>query len=398
MGEDSLFTSWLQAGFEGSCMKFWDERRVDVLASTRHDARIAEDYGLIKGLGIRTAREAVRWHRIEQADGSYDWSSWLPMLRASVEQGVQVIWDLCHFGYPDHLDPWSDAFVERFAEYCRAAAQVFARESDAVPFWCPVNEISFWAYAGGDHGHFFPLGVGRGGEWKRQLVKLALAGIEAVRSVDPRARFVHSDPMMHCASADPDEQSAAEARRLSMYESWDMISGKTAPELGGSPDKLDIVGVNFYPNNEIRPDNDVVIGMGEMLYKPFHQMLVEVWERYGRPLTIAETCAEGVNGPGWLRYIMGEARAAHELGVPILGLCIYPIMDYPGWSNDRHCACGPIALDAVYDQRRIVPEMARALALEDRVMGIAGAPAGWRWTAAAAPAAAAARPRAEIEA
>ena len=26
------------------------------------------------------------------------------------------IWDMCHYGYPDDLDPFSDAFVERFSE------------------------------------------------------------------------------------------------------------------------------------------------------------------------------------------------------------------------------------------------------------------------------------------
>jgi hypothetical protein len=36
----------------------------------------------------------------------------------------------------------------------------------------------------------------------------------------------------------------------------------------------------------------------------------------------------------------GEARAAAAAGVPVEGLCLYPIIDYPGWGDDRHCYSG----------------------------------------------------------
>ena len=26
--------------------------------------------------------------------------------------------------------------------------------------------------------------------------------------------------------------------------------------------------------------------------------------------------------------------------IPILGVCLYPILDYPGWDDDRHCQSG----------------------------------------------------------
>jgi hypothetical protein len=29
------------------------------------------------------------------------------------------------------------------------------------------------------------------------------------------------------------------------------------------------------------------------------------------------------------------------------GVCVYPVMDYQGWDNDRHVPCGPIRRDAV---------------------------------------------------
>ena len=28
------------------------------------------------------------------------------------------------------------------------------------------------------------------------------------------------------------------------------------------------------------------------------------------------------------------------MGVPVAGVCLYPIVNFPGWSNDRHCENG----------------------------------------------------------
>ena len=39
-----------------------------------------------------------------------------------------------------------------FARFAGAAAQIVRDETDAVPFYCPVNEISFWAWSAGDAG------------------------------------------------------------------------------------------------------------------------------------------------------------------------------------------------------------------------------------------------------
>ena len=58
-------------------------------------------------LDLRTVRDGLRWHLIETPPGHYDWSSFLPMLRAATAAGVQVIWDLCHYGWPDDIDIWS---------------------------------------------------------------------------------------------------------------------------------------------------------------------------------------------------------------------------------------------------------------------------------------------------
>ena len=82
------------------------------------------------------------------------------MLRAATAAGVQVVWDLCHYGWPDDIDIWSPEFVDRFAAFAAAAARVVRDETDGVPFYSPVNEISYWAWAVATRGGSIPWAVG----------------------------------------------------------------------------------------------------------------------------------------------------------------------------------------------------------------------------------------------
>jgi hypothetical protein len=41
-----------------------------------------------------------------------------------------------------------------------------------------------------------------------------------------------------------------------------------------------------------------------------------------------------------LRYICREVQAAIQQGVPVQGICLYPILNHPGWDDDRHCHNG----------------------------------------------------------
>ena len=121
-----LFESYFLGGFECSTHRRRDGRRLDLIAATGHDRAVLLDYRAMLDHGIRTVRDGVRWHLIETAPGRYDWSSFLPMLRAAEEVGVQVVWDLCHYGWPDHLDIWRPAFIDGFA---RLRGPVPGRES-----------------------------------------------------------------------------------------------------------------------------------------------------------------------------------------------------------------------------------------------------------------------------
>ncbi len=337
----SVFQSYWQGGFECSSHRLGNGRRLDILQSSEHDRLAEADYRQLAGFDIRTVRDGLRWHRIERTPGQFDWSSFDPMWKAAQRNGTQVIWDLLHYGWPDDIDIWRPQFVERFARFARAVARHVRDKSDEVPFYCPVNEISFSSWGGGDAGYLNPFGRGRGYELKVQLVRAAIAAMEAILEVDPRARFVHADPAINVIT-DPSRRHefwAAEGHRQAQYQAWDMIAGTSWPQLGGRPELLDIIGVNYYFNNQWIHGGPP-IDIGHPQYRPLHRLLMEIYGRYGRPMLLAETGIEFDRRPAWLAYVAGELEAARIKGVPLEGLCLYPVLNNFGWDDDRPCQNG----------------------------------------------------------
>jgi hypothetical protein len=344
-----LFDSFFLGGFECSTHRLVSGRRLDLVASTKHDNFVTGDYTRLKKIGIHTARDGIRWHLIEKSKSSYDFSSALPMLRAARDANLQVIWDIFHYGWPDHIDIFRPAFVDGIARFAREFIKIHSQESDRVPVVAPTNENSYFAWAGGQMGRMYPRKRGRGGELKEQLVRASIAVAEAVWEVDPRTRIIHTDPVVNVVGKPGRKRAAfvAEAYRNAQYQSWDMICGRWKPELGGHPKYLDIIGANYYPHNQwviqddapdqIRPQ---FLSRNDPLYRPLREMLCELHHRYGRPIFIAETGTEGNPRVEWLRYVCNEAKATLDSAVPLHGVCLYPIVNHPGWINNRHCQNG----------------------------------------------------------
>ena len=367
MQHSSPFNSFFLGGFECSTHRRADGRRLDLLAATAHDRWARQDYEALQRHGIGTVRDGLRWHLIERCPGEYDWSSFLPQLHAARDTGTQVIWDLCHYGWPDDLDIWRPRFVERFARFAAAVARLVRDESHGVAFYSPINEISFWAWAGGDHARFNPMACGRGAELKHQLVRASIAAIEAIRQVDPQARFVQVDPAIHIRASNdrPGPQREAENARQGQFEAWDMLCGKAWPGLGGRPEYLDILGLNYYPDNQWYLGGPT-IERGHPDYRPLIGILTEIHQRYGRPLLLAETGAEGDQRGDWLRYVAEQVALARQHEVPVEGICLYPVLDYPGWDDERHCPTGLLGFADAQGRREVHAGLAGELAHQQR--------------------------------
>lgn len=371
--EPRLFRSFLQGGFECSTHMRRDPKkpgafeRLDVIASIGHDTNAANDYRQLAEHGIRTMRDGVRWHLVEQSPGQYDWSSLVPMLQAARKTGTQVIWDLLHYGWPADIVIWSPEFASRFARFAREAARVIRAETDGPVFLCPVNEISFFSWGGGDVGYLNPFAHGRGFELKTQLARASIMAMEAILADDPTTRFVHCDPMISIVNdpARPADAAHAGGHHESQFQAWDMLSGHIWPQLGGRPELLDVIGVNYYFNNQWIHGGPP-IDTDHSLYIPLHQLLAEIHARYGRPILIAETGIEGDRRADWFRYVAQEVATARARGVPVEGICLYPVANHPGWDDDRDCPNGLLSAQVVGGRRSVHAPLAEALAASAR--------------------------------
>ena len=334
------FASFFQAGFECSSHRRRDGVRLDLIRATGHDRHALQDYRLLRDLGFGTIRDGLRWHLIEKSPGEYDWSSWTPMLEAAEEVGLQVIWDLFHYGSPDHVDQAAPDFPERFTAFALAALEVHRSVSGRPPLVCPLNEINFLSWAV-DDGYFPHVGPQKVGWFKDQLVMTAIASARAIKEQWPRTTIVWAEPLIHIAPHDRLHETVRGAQQnlQGMYEAYDWIMGLARPELGGDRSLVDVVGWNFYPHNQWDWQGPT-IPMGHHEYRPLADMLVETAERYQKPLFISETGAEGSGRPAWLHYVCDEVREAQRRGARIEGICLYPITAYPGWDNSRHCEVG----------------------------------------------------------
>lgn len=336
-----LFKSFLQAGFECSTHVLKSGKRLDLVASTGHDQWADQDFVRLRDAGILTAREGLRWHLIETSPGRYDFTSAQRILEAAQRQSIQIIWDVLHFGWPDNLDIFSADWVDSFAAFASAFGRMLRAESPDKAFVAAVNEVSFLAWAGGDTAYLNPFAQGRGAELKRQLIRGAVRASEALLAEVPGVRLVSPEPVIHIVGDPnrPDDVRQAAEYRSAMFEAWDMLTGRAQPELGGREQYLEIIGVNYYDRNQWW-NFGKTIWRNEAQYRPFREILGEVYDRYRRPMFVSETGTEDDDRPSWLAYIAEEARAAIRAGVDLHGICLYPILNHPGWDDDRHCYNG----------------------------------------------------------
>ncbi|HWL16655.1 MAG TPA: glycoside hydrolase [Opitutus sp.] len=331
-----MFRSFFLAGFEGATGYNRQGEWIDQIAATHHDRHAGEDYRRLADVGIYAAREAIRWPLVDRG-GKFDFSSVHPFVTASRLHAVDVIWDLFHYGYPRRLDIFSDAFVLRFADYCHEAARFISAETAGTCYFTPVNEPSFFAWAAGEVGRFAPHCFGRGPELKFALARAAIAGIDAIRAAVPGARIVNVDPLCHVVPPHDRFDLLGDAQGFnfgSVFESWDMLAGRLHPELGGSREHLDIAGINYYWTNQWELGRDESpLADDDPRRVPLSRLVRRVWKRYGGELLITETAHVHEKRSAWIDYVAAECDALLDDGVPLRGVCLYPILGMPEW----HC-------------------------------------------------------------
>jgi len=324
-------------GFECSTHRDHRGRRLDLVRSTRHDEFADCDYQRMIDYGMLTARDGVRWHLIEKHPYRYEFSSLERQVAAAKETGLEIIWDYFHYGYPDDIDIFSDQFSERFCEFAAAVTNFLSASLGNRLHVCPINEISFFSWIAADRGLFHPAVRRRSRELKQRLIATSVAAVRRIRELNPNTTVMFTEPAIHVVAKDDSGQArrSAEAYRQAQFEALDALEGPASDESIN-----DVIGLNYYFHNQWRHPSRRKIARGHRLYRPLNEILNEFYDRYKLPLMIAETGIEDDERADWFRYVCDEVAIAIDNGVPMRGICLYPIANHPGWADDRHCHNG----------------------------------------------------------
>lgn len=327
--------------------------RINLQKENLHDQKILEDYKALHDIGIYVVREGICWSEVETQPYEFDFTRLLEFLEVAEQLNMQIIWDLCHFGYPDDLSPTHPQFSIRFAALCREFTLFHCQNSKHIPWIVPINEISFLSWHSGDMRGTVPFAINSGWDIKYHLCKAAIAGIKNIKTVLPEAVVLLVEPLV---KVHPDNGNLNSDQALKMhnyqFEAMDIILGRSHPELEGDSTLIDVLGFNYYYNNQWT-ENNITLSWPDREGKmtPLSQLLLTAFERYNYPIILTETGHFGTLKADWLQEIIIECDKAIQQGVDLRGICIYPVIDRPDWDDlTSYCKCGLWDLDKEFNR------------------------------------------------
>ena len=326
---------------------------VDILESTGHVERWREDLELLAGCGVRRLRYPIRWHRIEQSPGVYDWRFTDDVLGHMAERGFRPIVDLLHHtSYPAWLSGFTDPrFGPAFVDYVEA----FARRYPEIGEYTLVNEPFTTVFLCGHEGLWAPHLTGMEGFLAvlRALLPATLAADEAYRAAAPGARHVWVDVAERHTWEGPGDAAARAAalandRRFFLLDAYlGLPLDARRPfvrqllEAGGEdllrlpPGRIDVLGLDYYAHNQwhYKPGGAV---RSSPVAAPLSKLILEYWNRYRVPCILGETNIRGFpsDRATWLKYTLEQCEMARDAGVPLEGYCWFPFIDSADWASE----------------------------------------------------------------
>jgi len=341
------FNTFFMGGYECADHINRSGNRINLLKESQHDIRFFDDYVALAEIGIKTVREGICWSQVETAPGVFDFSEVLNRMQAAEKMGIQQIWDLIHFGYPDGIYPTHPHFCDRFEKLCEAFTLFYNENSKNPLFVVPINEISFLSWHSGDVRGTVPFAVNCGWDIKYHLCKAAILGIKKIKNIAPESHIILVEPLVKIHPSNAETVNEAIDLNENQFQAMDIIAGRMCPELGGSEDFLEILGFNYYWNCQWELHGQPLEWPDKAQKRvPFSHLLQLAYARYQKPLFISETGNYGPRRVQWLEEITAECKIAKDNGVDLRGICIYPVTDRPDWDDlTQYCQCGIWDLD-----------------------------------------------------
>lgn len=310
--------------------------RINLRRETLHDENVYDDYKALKDIGISVVREGICWSEVEKIPYQFDFMSLISFFEASKRLEIKIIWDLCHFGYPDGLIPTHPQFAPRFEALCKHFILFHRQQTTDIPWIVPINEISFLSFHSGDVRGTVPFAVNSGSDIKYHLCKASILGMKAIRQTFEATVIMAVEPLIkiHPSPNKAIDNTELESLNEQQFQAMDMLIGRQNPELGGEDGLIDILGVNYYYNNQWTHENETLPWPEiEPLKTPLSILLEEVQQRYRLPLILTETGHFGMLRALWIKEVFTECARALSNAVNLLGICIYPVIDRPNWDD-----------------------------------------------------------------
>ena len=344
----------------------------DQIVRTGHEHRL-DDLDRIAELGITTLRYPVLWERVVPNDpAAPDWTWSDERLARLRELGIRPILGLCHHGsgprWTGLLDP---EFPWHMARFARAVAERYPW----IDAYTPINEPLTTARIAALYGHWHPHGtderlMARALLHQCRAVQLAM---REIRAINPDAQLVQTEDLGSISSTRRIRYQA-DYENQRRWLSLDLLFGRVGEGhplwdhlewLGLTPDDLsplheepcppDIVGGNYYVTSErfldhrrqrypvethggngrdAYADVEAVRVLADGLVGP-GRLLTAVWERYRRPVAIAEAHlgSSPVDQVRWLSELWREVTDLQATGVDVRAVTIWSL--FGAW--DWHC-------------------------------------------------------------
>ena len=375
--------------------------------------RYREDVGLMKDLGVQTARISIAWPRIfPEGKGQPNQAGldhYQKVIDSMLEHGIQPYCTLYHWDLPQALQEtggWENPDTARaFADY---AGFVAGKISDKVHHWMTMNEIRSFTVAGYGFAMNAPglhVGTKRLNQLTHYVVWAHGLGVQAVRANarrpvqvgfadNPEAICpVLSTPVHIDAARTAYQEQNAQFLNVIMTgkytERFLKHSGANAPQF--TPDEmktiaepLDFIGLNVYTPTWVRADSSAESGYRIVPTPTSYPHMDSPWLTIGpealfwapllahqiykvKAIYITENGASAQDtltsdGEIWdisrvmyLRNYITQLHRAMQAGAPVNGYFLWSLLDNFEWTDGYSKRFGITYVD--FETQKRVPKL-----------------------------------------
>lgn len=371
--------------------------------------RYAEDIAIMANLGFTASRISISWPRIlPQGRGTVNQKGldyYNRVIDEFLRHGIKPFVTLYHWDLPQALEDAQGWRNRDTAEYLRDYVALVADHlGDRVKHWIVLNEPWMFTMLGhfqGIHapGRRDPIEALRAAHVVNLAQGLSVRALRESRHRPEAVGTAFSMCPMHPRTGSAQDRAAAK-RCDSFVNLWfvETVMNGRYPRIDGGirfedwidiragdmdivKAPLDFIGINLYTRavikhdpkerylgaKHLQPKGQEVTDFGWEVYpKSISEMILKIWQDYGRPIYITENgCAYGDRPDAdgrvkderrisFLRRYLAEVGRAIHAGADVRGYFVWTLTDNFEWSEGYHQRFGLVYTD--YGSQRRIPK------------------------------------------